>query len=63
MRSAKQMKVEQLASALGRLSPKEFKSLVEILDKRNVQARRRRAHQEVAEGKVVSEHKLFKDLS
>lgn len=62
MRTTRQMKIENLARALSRLSLRERKSLVEILDRQNLQARRLRARREMAKGKVVSESKLFKDL-
>ena len=62
MRTTKEPKVEQLAKTLGRLSPNEAKSLVEILDRENLKARRARVRREVTNGKVVTERQLFKDL-
>ncbi len=62
MPSAKAMNVEQLAKALTRLSPKERQSLVEILDKENLKARRNVARREMARGKVIREKELFRGL-
>ncbi len=62
MPPAKELTVQQLAKALSRLSPKEFESLVEILDKENLKSRRATVRLEVAKGKVISEKELFKEL-
>ena len=62
MPPAKELTVQQLAKALSRLSPKEFESLVEILDKENLKSRRAMVRREVAMGKVISEKELFKGL-
>lgn len=51
MPPAKELTVQQLAKALSRLSPKEFESLVEILDKENLKSRRATVRLEVAKGK------------
>lgn len=56
------MKVEELAKALGKLSPKAAKSLVEILDRENLKTRRALARRQVAKGQTVTERQLFKDL-
>jgi hypothetical protein len=63
MPPAKEIAVEQLAKALARLSPKQRASLVEILDRENLKARRTFVHCQVAKGQVVSERELFKGLS
>ncbi len=62
MPPAKELTVQQLAKALSRLSPKEFESLVEILDKENLKSRRAIVRREVAKGKVINEKELFKEL-
>ena len=62
MRTSKELTLEQLASALARLSPQEFESLVEILERKNLITRRKLVHRELQEGKVISEEKLFADL-
>jgi hypothetical protein len=56
------MKLEHLVRALTELSPKEKRSLVEILEKQNLHSRRQLARREVSKGSVVSESKLFKNL-
>ena len=63
MPPAKEIAVEQLAKALARLSPKQRASLVEILDRENLKARRTFVHCQVAKGQVVTERELFKGLS
>ena len=63
MPPAKEIAVEQLAKALARLSPKQRASLVEILGRENLKARRTFVHCQVAKGQVVSERELFKGLS
>ncbi len=62
MRNTNEITVEQLAKALARLSPKEFESLVELLDKENLKTRRALVHRQVAKGRVVSEKELFKNF-
>lgn len=62
MPATKELTVEQLAKALTRLSPEEFESLVEILDRENLKARRAVVRREVAKGQAVTEEELFKDL-
>lgn len=63
MAPVKEMTVEQLAKALTRLSPKQRASLVEILDRENLKARRALVHRQIAKGRVVTERELFKSLS
>ena len=63
MPPAKEMTVEQLAKALTRLSPKQRASLVEILDRENLKARRALVHRQIAKGQVVTERELFRGLS
>jgi hypothetical protein len=63
MPPAKEIAVEQLAKALARLPPKQRASLVEILDRENLKARRTFVHCQVAKGQVVTERELFKGLS
>ncbi|MEW5721149.1 MAG: hypothetical protein AB1817_21165 [Chloroflexota bacterium] len=63
MPPAKEMTVEQLAKALTRLSPKQRASLVEILDRENLKARRALVHRQIAKGQVVTERELFKSLN
>jgi len=63
MPPAKEMTVEQLAKALTRLSPKQRASLVEILDRENLKARRALVHRQIAKGQVVTERELFRNLN
>jgi hypothetical protein len=63
MPPAKEMTVEQLAKALTRLSPRQRASLVEILDRENLKARRVLVHRQIAKGQVISERELFKSLN
>jgi hypothetical protein len=58
----KEMTVEQLAKALTRLSPKQRASLVEVLDRENLKARRALVHRQIAKGQVITERELFKGL-
>ncbi len=62
MPTTKEMTVEQLARALTQLSPKEFESLVEILDRENIKKRRTIVRREAAKGKIVGEKELFRNL-
>ena len=62
MPPSKELTVHQLAKALARLTPKERASLVEILDRENLKARRAFVHRQVAKGQIVSEKELFKGL-
>ncbi len=62
MRTGKELTLEQLAKALVRLSPKEFESLVELLERENLKSRRKLVHREVAKHQVVSEKDLFEEL-
>ncbi|MCI0477761.1 MAG: hypothetical protein L0Y55_16075 [Anaerolineales bacterium] len=63
MSSTKEMTVEQLAKALVRLSPKQRASLVEILDRENLKARRALVHRQIAKGQIVTEKELFRNLN
>lgn len=63
MRSTKEVEVEQLAQALAQPSPKQAKSLIEILERENLKARRALVRRQVARGQVVTEKQLFKDLN
>jgi hypothetical protein len=58
MPPAKELTVEQLAQALTRLTPKQRASLIEILDKENLKARRALVRRQVAKGQVVTEKEL-----
>ncbi|MBI5302875.1 MAG: hypothetical protein HY868_12125 [Chloroflexi bacterium] len=62
MPATKVLSVEQLAKALARLSPSEYESLIQILDKENLKKRRTVVHRQVAKGQVVTERTLFKSL-
>lgn len=62
MPPAKELTVEQLAQALARLTPKQRASLVEIMDRENLKARRALVRRQVAKGQVVTEKELFKGL-
>ncbi len=62
MPATKELTVEELAKALARLSPQEFESLVELLDKENLKARRVLVRRQIAKGHVVTEEELFRDL-
>jgi len=61
--TSKTMTIEQLAKELARLSPKEYASLIELLDKENLRKRRTLVRRQIAKGQVVSERALFKGLS
>ncbi len=63
MPSIKALTVGQLAQALARLSPKQRQTLVEILDRENLKARRILARQEMSKRKTASEKQLFKGLN
>lgn len=63
MSTSKTMTIEQLAKELARLSPKEYASLIELLDKENLRKRRTLVRRQIAKGQVVSERALFKGLS
>ncbi len=63
MRTASaKLTVEQLADALTRLTPKQRASLVEILERENLVARRALVRRQVAKGQVVTAKELFKGL-
>jgi len=54
--------LEQLAQALNALSPGELETLELLLTpelKKELQRRRREAHEELAQGKALSEDELF----
>ena len=59
----KERTVEQLAKALTRLTPKQRASLVEILDRENLKARRALVHRQDAKGQVGTKRVLFKGSS
>jgi hypothetical protein len=59
----KEVTVEQLAKALTRLTPKQRASLIEILDRENLKARRALVHRQVAKGQIGTKRVLFKGSS
>ena len=54
--------VEELAKAITRLSPKEYESLIELLDKENLKKRRALAHRQITKRQIVTERALFKGI-
>ena len=57
-----ELRVEQLAKALRALSPEELETLELLLDPdllEELRRRRQAAHEELAQGKILSEEELF----
>ncbi len=57
-----ELKLEQLAQALNALNPGELETLELLLNpelKEELQQRRREAHEELAQGRALSEDELF----
>lgn len=62
MPATKTLSIEQLAKAISQLSPKDYESLVELLDKENLIKRRALVHRQILKHQTVTERALFKGL-
>ncbi len=59
MGSAKDAKVELLTMAFSELSSKRFKTILKIIDRQHLQARRLKARREISKGKLTNQSNLF----